>query len=62
MLKHGTELLGQKYHEINRSRYNMAGGGASRQCIAGGYGNPPSPNTNIADTETWDGSSWTEVN
>jgi hypothetical protein len=48
--------------ELNRSRYNMAGGGASdsNAFIAGGYGAPPSPNTNIADTETWDGSSWTE--
>ena len=42
----------------------MAGGGASSTAafVAGGYGNPPSPNTNIADTEIWNGSSWTEVN
>ena len=50
--------------ELNRSRYNMAGGGASdsNAFIAGGYGAPPSPNTNIADTEIWNGTSWTEVN
>ena len=52
------KVLGTEGNDINQAKRNLAGFGTTTAAIAAG-GETPSP---TANTESWNGSSWTEVN
>ena len=47
--------------DVNVGRYGPAGGGTSTAGVIMGGGGPPTPVTEV-DTETYDGTTWTEAN
>ena len=53
------ELLGQKLHDINTARRAVPGGTGTQTSalMFAGY-----TTTAVGNTESWDGTSWTEVN
>ena len=60
ILKNGTVPHGQKLLIFNTARRQLAGFGNTESALGAGGKTAPSPD--FANTETWNGSSWTEVN
>ena len=55
-------LLGLKYHDLNTARHNLGGFGTSTSALAVGGSNLQDLQLTAYTTESWDGTSWTEVN
>ena len=53
-------LLGRKVNNLNTSRRYPEGMGTTTACLA--TGGRISPSTQTANTESWNGTNWTEVN
>ncbi len=49
-------------NDLNTSMQQLAGDGTSTSALAFGGNIPPSPSTTLIATESWNGSSWTELN